>query len=100
MSCGGIVVETIVCPNGRVWINTKEKEHHLSTTAIYAKDTPAARCISVGDTLWWQGNFAYWTPKSNGKPIERQDGKCNVANIRLERIGFSGVSRPKQLAGL
>lgn len=101
MSCGGIVVETIICPNGRVWINTKEKEYYRSECAIYVKDSPQARCVAVGDSVWWQGNQAFWTPKDKcGKPIERKDGKCNVANVVLERIGFSGVKRPAQLAGL
>lgn len=101
MSVGGTVIETIVTPNGRVWINTKEKPHYHSDCAIYVKDSAEARCVAIGDTVWWQCNRAFWTPKTkSGNPIERKDGKCNVANVELERIGFSGVSRPKQLSGL
>ncbi len=98
MSCGGIVVEIIVLTD-KVWINTKEKEHYRSDCAIYVKRTAQAECVAVGDTVRWQGNTAFWTPKSKDLPIERADGKCNVANVELERIGFSGVARPKfQLA--
>lgn len=95
MSCGGIVTETIILKD-KVWINTKEKEYHHTECAIYVEDSPEARCVSKGDTVWWQSDKAYWTPKdSNGKPIERKDGKCNVANIVLKRRGFSGVKRPE-----
>ncbi len=100
MSVGGTVVETIVVTaHGKkpttVWIDTREKPHYLSTTAIYVEDSPEARCVDVGDTVWWQGNVAYWTPKDKrGEPIERADKKLNVANVPLKRRGFSGVSRP------
>lgn len=94
MSVGGTVIETIILPD-KVWIDTKEKPHYNSTCAIYVENTPEARCVAVGDTVWWQGNQAFWTPKANGNPIERKDGKCNVANVVLKRRGFSGVSRPK-----
>lgn len=94
MSCGGIVIETIAVKN-RIWINTKEKEYYRTECAIYVEDTPEARCVSKGDTVWWQGDKAYWTPKDkNGNPIERKDGKY-VANVVLKRIGFSGVKRPQ-----
>lgn len=95
MSIGGTVTETIILPD-KIWINTKEKEHYRSECAIYVEDSPAARCVSKGDTVWWQGNTAYWTPKNkNGQPIERKDGKCSVSDIKLKRQGFSGVKRPE-----
>jgi len=81
-----------------VWINTREQEHQLSTCAIYVKNTAPACCISPGDVVWWQGRSAYWTPKSHGHPIERVGGKMNVANVLLERIGFSGVPRPETVS--
>lgn len=94
MSCGGIVTETIILKD-KVWINTVEKDHPNCYCAIYVEISPAARCVSPGDTVWWQSDNAYWTPKDRqGNTIERIDGKCNVANVILKRRGFSGVKRP------
>lgn len=89
MSVGGKVVESIVLED-RVWVNTHDggsgcrkmtcKGH---TCAIYVERTPESRTISEGDSLWWQGDFAFWTPVNRA-----------FSDYRLKRIGFSGVSHP------
>lgn len=85
MSVGGKVVEIIVCPD-RVWVNTRERPEHRSTCAVYVERTPEALSISEGDTLWWQGRHAMWTPKSGA-----------FHDRKLNRIGFSGISRASAL---
>jgi hypothetical protein len=79
MSVGGKVLETIVLSD-RVWVNTIDDGHEC---AIYIMRTPESRSISEGDTVWWQGKHAFWTPK--GRPFRDRE---------LLRIGFSGVRRP------
>lgn len=81
MSVGGKVVETIVLED-RVWVNTRDRTYG-DECAIYVERTPESRAISEGDSLWWQSGWAFWTPR-NGAFEDR----------RLNRIGFSGVSRP------
>ncbi len=90
MSVGGKVVEVIELEN-KVWINTKEKETYTSSTAIYVEKTPASRCVEIGDTVWWQGNYARWTPKCY---VQKSGKSGKDYDIKLERIGCSGVSRP------
>lgn len=90
MSVGGTVLETIVLED-RVWIDTNDRPpgRKPNRCAIYVEKTPAARAITPGDTVWWQGRWAFWTPRSLGDPppfIER----------KLARIGASGVERPTQ----
>jgi len=95
---GGTVIETIVLPD-RVWINTQEPPR-ARTCAIYVANTAKARCVSEGDQIWWQGQWALWTPACNRKPAcgHKHHYSCSRAgvdyDIRLERIGYSGVSRP------
>lgn len=91
---GGRVIETKEVDN-KVWINTREyigenRDNPTSNTcAIYVERSPKSRSVSEGDIVWWQGGRAYWTPKdSTGKTIGNGD-------IVLNRIGFSGVSRPE-----
>jgi hypothetical protein len=99
---GGTVVETIIVPpqietdtetvefgrerEARVWINVCE---HGRECAVFVADTPEARSVSPGDTLWWQGREAFWTPRTKA-----------FSDRALRRIGFSGVSRPALAAAL
>ena len=75
MSVGGKVVETIVLDD-RVWVDTGE-------CAIYVERSNEARAISDGDDVWWHGRTAFWTPRNRA-----------FADYPLQRIGYSGVSRP------
>jgi len=88
---GGIVIETIELAD-KVWINCKEK-CSTSTCAIYVTKSPRSRSVSEGDTVWWQGGRAFWTPSSCPKRGPARGGEDY--DIVLDRIGFSGVSRPK-----
>lgn len=82
MSVGGRVVETIVLPD-KVWVNTREPQSG-DECAIYVERTNESRTITPGDSLWWQSGWAFWTPRNRA-----------FSDYRLNRIGFSGVSRPE-----
>lgn len=79
---GGLVREVLVLED-RVWINTFEAKNPKVELAIEVKREPAAECIDMGDSIWWQQKNAYWTPV----------GKA-FSDYRLERLGSSGVPRP------
>jgi hypothetical protein len=79
VSVGGKVVETIVLAD-KVWVNADDQGDKC---AIYVERTPESRTISEGDSLWWHGHAAFWTPSNHA-----------FEDRRLNRVGFSGVSRP------
>lgn len=89
---GGTVIETIVLPE-KVWVNCDEARSYEAEggwvtipsreCAIYVERTPESRSISEGDSLWWQGGWAMWTPRNRA-----------FEDRKLKRIGYSGVSRP------
>jgi hypothetical protein len=98
MSVGGKVIEVLDCGD-RVWVNTRKQvwDSNLKTQldprcvakgckcsecAAYIERTDAALLIEPGDSLWWQGRDAMWTPRAGGKP-----------DRKLRRIGYSGVRR-------
>jgi hypothetical protein len=85
MSVGGRVIEVIAVSADKVWVNTDDAPtgYRPNPCAVYVH--PAGQDIQVGDSLWWQGREAYWTPQ--GRPF-------GVSDISLEKIGFSGVRRP------
>ena len=58
----------------------KTKAYH-DTCAIRVKDPKE---MKIGDSLWWQGNKAMWTPKPD-------DGREDVV---LERVGYSHSKIP------
>lgn len=87
---GGTVIETIVLPD-KVWVNC-EGDYSLEQCAVYVENTPKARSISNGDTLWWQSSWAFWTPSFH----QQGTGKAGRQyDIKLRRIGYSGVARPQ-----
>ena len=74
MCVGGKVIE--VKPEGdktRVWVMDASSNDEA---AIYIKNE--SEMPSCGDSVWWQGRFAYWTPKDE-RFVERE----------MQRIGFS-----------
>ena len=84
MSVGGTVIE-VVWTKDKIWVNTDD---HGDECAIYVEPCFKAKCVCPGDKLWWQGSFAYWTPQSHVEGTGDYD-------IKIRRIGGSGVSRPK-----
>lgn len=103
MSVGGKVIEVLDCGD-RVWVNTREQKWDAdlrvmrdrrcvakgckcSECAVYVERTDAALLIEPGDSLWWQGRDAMWTPHAGGK-----------SDRKLRRIGYSGVERRTAIA--
>lgn len=76
---GGLVEEVLVIEGQRqqhtaLLIRGKQEEAH-QVLGIRITGRPDIR---VGDTVWWQGRNAYWTPADR----KRED-------VSLNRIGYS-----------
>jgi hypothetical protein len=82
---GGIVVEVIPATRG-VWVNCEDRPSRGSKPqrrAIWVEHGEEVKRIAVGDALWWQSSWAFWTPAHEA----RED-------VRINRIGYSGAVRP------
>lgn len=70
------------------------------TCAIYVERTPSAEKIEIGDSLWWQGRTAYWTPACNNISSEESAKRGNKGgrdyDIPIPRVGYSGVKHPSR----
>lgn len=53
----------------------------------YRVDNGERVVVSVGDSIWWQGDSAMWTPSSCDKTVVDDCGV--VWDIHLPRIGCS-----------
>jgi hypothetical protein len=73
---GGKVIHTVVMRD-RVWVGTDDGHEKCAT---YVERNAKSRTISEGDSLWWQGGRAYWTPKEHG-------GNTKLHDIVIPRIG-------------
>lgn len=103
---GGTVIETLDAPAdstrpARIWINVQDVPRK-ETCGIYVEATPEARCVSEGDSVWWQGSVAYWCPKQNrlsSDESKRRGHRCGVHyDIKLVRRGYSGAKGPQVAA--
>lgn len=72
---GGRIINVIsVGPNS--WIQCEDSTGDVCAIRVVGKHN-----IRIGDSIWWQGQIAYWTrmPHMDGQPTD----------IKLERIGHS-----------
>lgn len=78
-----------------VFVDCRE-EQSKSTCAIYVEKNKNSLAIEVGDSVWWQGRLAMWTPKrSTAVATEDEKAICGVDyDIQIPRIGYSGVGHP------
>lgn len=84
---GGTVIEVIKLRD-RVWVDTRDTYYPRDTCAIYVRRTHDAEQVAEGDSLWWQGSEAYWTPQT-----------LECVDRAIPRIGYSGVARPTPTGG-
>lgn len=92
---GGKVVETIELED-KIWVNCEDetvpqwndKNFAPKQSAIYIEKTAAGRCVQDGDTIFWEGEYALWTPR-----------KKAFTDYKLKRVGAVGVKRPKGKVG-
>ena len=80
---GGTIIDIVKVSPGKWWVNCGQHfdRNTPDQCAIYLN--PGKESPDVGDALWWQGRSAYWTPADRSR-----------VDVRLDRIGFSGVPHP------
>lgn len=92
MSVGGLIIDIVEIHPHRWWVNTIDRydlqhsgdDPQQRTCAVYVD--PQREPLKVGDQLWWQSSFCFWTPADNSRK-----------DVRLMKIGFSGVPHPDTL---
>lgn len=92
---GGIVIEVAEVRDRPdvLFVDCRETNpKYRDTCAIYVEKNETSMCIEPGDSLWWQGRWAMWTPQANRRS---EEGKCGRDyDIKIPRVGYSGVQHP------
>lgn len=60
---GGIVIEVCDVDAERIYVDCRCTVRR-DTCAIHVARNVKSEQIQIGDSLWWQGRNAYWTPTS------------------------------------
>lgn len=100
---GGTVIECCDHPTdrSRIYINCANRgknQKRADECAIYVARNQDSEQIEIGDSIWWQGSWAMWTPQRNrvnSEDAENRLLKCGVDyDIQIPRVGYSGVNHP------
>lgn len=102
---GGVIIG-VTKQDGRAHINVADCPHYpkhgIKAVSVDGCPYPDTCCvytdavrldgggvadIQVGDALWWQGGFCYWTPKDNRTKDDALGGVDY--DIRLTKLGYS-----------
>jgi hypothetical protein len=81
---GGKIMNIVTDGPEDKWVQCVDRTYSNDTCAIRVKTREP---LKVGDSLWWQGRQAFWTPK----PDEGRE------DIPLERIGYSHSKIPDDI---
>lgn len=102
---GGTVIEVADDPArpNVIYVNCADKPRGrriADTCAINVERNADSERIEVGDSVWWQGRWAMWTPQANrvsSEESERRGLKCGKDfDIQIPRVGYSGVKHPSR----
>jgi len=60
--------------------------------AVNVPDNEETRRIQPGDSMWWQSDSCYWTPRANRAGL----GRSGIDyDLRIKRIGYSYRPTPE-----
>lgn len=84
----GTVIDTKDHPNGKVvWIGVSDRITD-EKSEIYVEKCVKARCVSPDDTVRWDDEVVYWTPRCAGRDqalVDLELVKVNIPSpVKLE----------------
>jgi len=78
---GGRVIE--VCEfKDKIFVDTRDKNN---TCGVFMEKNSNSLQIQIGDSVWWQCGYCYWTPQDS-----LRDQQSINFDIPILKIGYSG----------
>ena len=80
----------------QVWSSKEQRQVSTKQTcAIFVEPDERTPYVEFGDTVWWHGDTAFWTPRdrSDGAlmALALALGITDPVDVKLRKIGGSGV---------
>jgi len=82
---GGIVIE-VVTQEGRIFVDCRDRKRK-DTCGVFIERNRESEQIDIGDSIWWQGHYVYWTPQSSERRKQYID--CDIKFKKLSRGGVT-----------
>lgn len=81
---GGTIIEIRTVSSAKVWLNVRENTDRRVKLELGIYVNPMGYRLRRGDSIWWQGGHAMWTPMP----------RTDKVDVKLPRYGTSGAPRP------
>lgn len=82
---GGRVIEVCDIPGrSELWVNCVEYRSgrkHPDTCSVLVERNADSEAIQIGDKLWWQSGYCYWTTQDESR-----------VEVKIRKVGGSGVT--------
>lgn len=100
---GGKVIEVASHPERLdvLFVNVADKPYSkVETCGVFVERNETSERIRVGDSLWWQSEVCYWTPKERLPDYESRHGDMIDMfggvdyDIKIPKKSYSGVTNP------
>lgn len=97
---GGVVIEVAEVPDRPtiLFVDCVERRSAGSkpqTCAIFVEKNENSLQIQIGDSLWWQGRLAMWTPYKIAQATAKLKQGVDF-DVQIPRVGYSGVTHPSR----
>lgn len=96
---GGKVIEVCNVPNRPdvLFVNVADRPYSkIETCGVLAENNETSRKIQIGDSLWWQCGFCYWTPQGTRGEKKGIDYDIAIPKRSGSGVTFESVSEPKE----
>ena len=93
---GGKVIEVCNVPHRSnvLFVNVAERPYkRTDTCGVLVENNETSQKIEIGDSLWWQCGYCYWTPQNSERKKENVDFDIKIPKRSGSGVTFESVSK-------
>ena len=93
---GGKVIEVCEIPYHLdvLFVNVADRPYgKIETCGVLVEKNVKSLQIEIGDSLWWQCGYCYWTPQNSKRKKENVDFDIKIPKRSGSGVTFESVSK-------